>query len=84
MVGFRWIREWVTYDAYHMVETFLTQPLQIVVRAEAVSKWMSDERYRRAASANKQRTVIACANHMMRCDGERECAEAMAALGPFF
>ena len=47
-----------------MAESFLTQPLQIVAGSVAGSKWMSDDLYERAASANKNFHVVEGSNHM--------------------
>jgi hypothetical protein len=47
-----------------MAEVFLTQPLQIV----AGSKWMSDDLYKRAASAKRNFHVVEGSNHMQLYD----------------
>lgn len=74
----------VPYDAYSKAEAFLTQPLQIVAGSEAGSKWMSDDLYKRAASTDKHFHVVEGSNHMQLYDGEKEVAEAVGVLGPFF
>ncbi|WP_025778269.1 alpha/beta hydrolase [Brevibacterium sp. VCM10] len=74
----------ITYDAFHKAEAFLTQPLLVIAGSEAGSKWMSDDLYERAASADKASHVIEGANHMELYDGEKEVAEAVSKLGPFF
>ncbi|MGG7565824.1 alpha/beta hydrolase [Rhodovulum sp. DZ06] len=74
----------VACDACAMAETFLTQPLQIVAGAEAGSKWMSDDLFARAASAEKDLHVVEGADHMQFYDGEVCVAEAVAKLAPFF
>ncbi|MFT4179889.1 MAG: alpha/beta hydrolase [Thermomonas sp.] len=74
----------VTYDAYHMADVFLTQPLQIVVGSEAGSKWMSDDLHARAASKDKHLHVIAGANHMQLYDVQPHVDEASAVLVAFF
>ena len=80
----RSLTQLVTYDAFHMAETFLRQPLQIVVGSEAGSKWMSDDLLARAASDDKAVHVVEGANHMMLYDGEPYVAEAVSVLVPFF
>ena len=45
---------------------------------------MSDDLYERAASTDKSRHVVDGANHMDLYDGEKEVAEAVSKLGPFF
>ncbi|WP_169252973.1 alpha/beta hydrolase [Brevibacterium sp. 'Marine'] len=74
----------ITYDAFHKSEAFLTQPLLVIAGSEAGSKWMSDDLYERAASADKAFHVVEGANHMELYDGEKEVAEAVSKLGPFF
>lgn len=74
----------IPYDAYNKAEAFLTQPLQVIAGSEAGSKWMSDDLYKRAASKDKNFHVVEGANHMDMYDGEKEIAEAVGVLGPFF
>jgi hypothetical protein len=74
----------VTYDAYHMAEVYLTQPIQIVAGAKAGSKWMSDDLFDRAASTDKHLHIVEGANHMELYDGETYVAEAVSVLAPFF
>ncbi|MEU5382291.1 alpha/beta hydrolase [Kitasatospora cineracea] len=74
----------ITYDAFHKAEAFLTQPLLVVAGSEAGSKWMSDDLFARAASKDKSFHVVEGANHMELYDGEKEVAEAVGKLGPFF
>jgi hypothetical protein len=60
----RCLAQLATYDAFHNVEIFLTQPLQIVAGSKAGSRWMSEDVYKRAASKNKKlahrRGCLAC------------------------
>lgn len=74
----------ITYDAYHMADVFLTQPLLMVAGSEAGSKWMSEDLIRRAASQDKVLHVVNGANHMTLYDGQAFVEEAVSALGPFF
>ncbi|GAA0953065.1 alpha/beta hydrolase [Nonomuraea longicatena] len=74
----------ITYDAFHKAEAFLTQPLLLIAGSQAGSKWMSDDLYERAASSDKSFHVVEGANHMSLYDGEKEVAEAVGELGPFF
>ena len=80
----RSLNQIVAYDAYAMAEVFLTQPLQIVAGSEAGSKWMSDDLFARAASAEKDFHVVEGANHMQFYDGEVYVTEAVSKLAPFF
>ncbi|MBA4491135.1 alpha/beta hydrolase [Paracoccus sp. S1E-3] len=74
----------IPYDAYHKAEAYLTQPLQIVAGSVAGSKWMSDDLFARAASKDKHFHIVEGANHMDMYDGEKEIAEAVGVLAPFF
>ncbi|WP_445681324.1 alpha/beta hydrolase [Radicibacter daui] len=80
----RSLNQIITYDAYHMAEVYLTQPLQIVAGSVAGSKWMSDDLLRRAASGEKAMHIIEGANHMSLYDGAAYVAEAVTVLGKFF
>ena len=80
----RSLNQIITYDAFNMAESFLTQPLQIVAGSVAGSKWMSDDLYQRAASANKQFHVVEGANHMQLYDVPKYVDEAVSVLVPFF
>lgn len=74
----------IAYDAFHKAEAFLTQPLLVIAGSEAGSKWMSDDLYERAASKDKSFHVVEGSNHMELYDGDKEVAEAVSELGPFF
>jgi fermentation-respiration switch protein FrsA (DUF1100 family) len=80
----RSLNQIITYDAYHMAEVYLTQPLQIVAGSVAGSKWMSDDLFDRAASTDKSFHVVEGANHMDLYDGGRFIDEAISVLAPFF
>jgi len=74
----------ITYDAYHMADVYLTQPIQIVAGSVAGSKWMSDDLYDRAASTDKAFHVVEGANHMDLYDGQTFVDEAASVLAAFF
>lgn len=80
----RSLNQIITYDAYNMAEVFLTQPLQVVAGSAAGSKWMSDDLFERAASADKSFHVVEGANHMELYDVPQYVDEAVSALAPFF
>ncbi len=80
----RSLNQIITYDAYNKAEAFLTQPLQIVAGSVAGSKWMSDELYSRAASANKNFHIVDGANHMSLYDVPNYVDEAVGVLAEFF
>ncbi len=80
----RSLNQIITYDAFNMAESFLTQPLQVVAGDEAGSKWMSDDLFRRAASEDKHFHVVAGSNHMKLYDVPQYVDEAVSVLAPFF
>ncbi|WP_210243427.1 alpha/beta hydrolase [Mesorhizobium sp. B2-4-14] len=80
----RSLNQIITYDAYHMADVYLTQPIQIVAGSMAGSKWMSDDLFDRAASTDKSFHVVEGANHMELYDGQKYIDEAVSVLAPFF
>lgn len=78
------LNQLVTYDAYHLAEAFLTQPLLMIAGSEAGSRWMSENLIERAASADKQLIVIEGANHMSLYDLPVYVDQAVSNLAPFF
>ncbi|PHQ59293.1 MAG: hypothetical protein COC10_13460 [Sphingobium sp.] len=80
----RSLNQVITYDAYHMADIYLTQPVQIVAGSVAGSKWMSDDLFDRAASTDKAFHVVEGANHMDLYDGQAFVDEAVSVLVPFF
>lgn len=80
----RSLNQIITYDAYHMADVYLTQPIQIVAGSKAGSKWMSDDLYDRAASTDKSFHIVEGANHMDLYDGKTFVDEAVSVLAPFF
>ncbi|WP_214200281.1 alpha/beta hydrolase [Novosphingobium profundi] len=80
----RSLNQIITYDAYHMADVYLTQPLQIVAGSVAGSKWMSEDLFDRAAASDKALHVVEGANHMDLYDGAAFVEEAVDVLGAFF
>lgn len=80
----RSLNQIITYDAYHMADVYLTQPIQIVAGSVAGSKWMSDDLFDRAASTDKAFHVVEGANHMDLYDNQAFVDEAVSVLAPFF
>jgi fermentation-respiration switch protein FrsA (DUF1100 family) len=80
----RSLNQIITYDAYHMADVYLTQPIQIVAGSKAGSKWMSDDLFDRAASTDKSFHIVEGANHMDFYDGQAFVDEAVSVLAPFF
>lgn len=71
-----------TFDAFHLAETFLTQPLMIVAGDKANTLWFSEDLFRRAASADKTLALVPGATHIAMYD--KFVDDAMASLAPFF
>lgn len=80
----RSLNQIITYDAYHMADIYLTQPIQIVAGSKAGSKWMSDDLFDRAASTDKSFHIVEGANHMDLYDDQAFVDEAVSVLAPFF
>ncbi len=80
----RSLNQIITYDAYHMADVYLTQPIQIVAGSKAGSKWMSDDLFDRAASTDKSFHIVEGANHMDLYDSQAFVDEAVSVLAPFF
>lgn len=80
----RSLMQLVTFDAFHLVEQFLTQPIQIVAGENAGTRWLSEDLFRRAASQDKHLHIVPGASHIGLYDKPDLVAEAMSKLGPFF
>ncbi|MFT4154341.1 alpha/beta hydrolase [Parafilimonas sp.] len=80
----RSLTQLVTYDAFNLAEAFLVQPMQIVVGSESGSRWMSEDIYKRAASASKNIHIVNGANHMQLYDVPQYVEEAASVIIPFF
>src|SRR4051794_24577785 len=80
----RSLNQIITYDAYHMADVYLTQPLQVVAGSAAGNRWMSEDLFDRAASKDKSFHVVEGANHMDFYDGQTFIDEAVSVLAPFF
>ncbi|MDN6876487.1 alpha/beta hydrolase [Pseudomonas citronellolis] len=80
----RSLMQLVTFDAFHLVELFLTQPIQIVAGEQAGTRWISEDLFRRAASKDKHLHIVPGGTHIGMYDKPELVGEAMAKLGPFF
>lgn len=74
----------VAYDALHMADLLLTQPLLLIAGSEAGSMWHSARALEVAASTEKRLYVVKGANHMDLYDGPAFVAEAVAELTRFY
>ncbi|ALJ19315.1 alpha/beta hydrolase [Microbacterium sp. No. 7] len=75
------------WDAYDRVETFLTQPLLVVIGDKPgafASNRLGMELYGRAASKDKQLVVVEGASHYDLYDQSEPTAKALEAAVPFF
>lgn len=80
----RSLMQLVTFDAFHLAELFLTQPLQLVAGEDAGTRWISEDLFRRAASRNKHLHIVPGASHIGMYDKSDLVSEAMSKLAPFF
>ncbi|MBP5937256.1 alpha/beta hydrolase [Streptomyces acidiscabies] len=72
-----------TFDAFHLVEDLLTQPLLVVAGSEAGSLWMSTELHGRARTAKKLR-IVEGGTHMDFYDVPKYVDQAIAEAVPFY
>ncbi|MER5502812.1 alpha/beta hydrolase [Streptomyces sp. NPDC002561] len=72
-----------TFDAFHMVEDLLTQPLLVVAGSEAGSLWMSTELHGRARTTKKL-ALVEGGTHMDFYDIPKYVDQAISAATPFF
>ncbi|MHC8949848.1 alpha/beta hydrolase [Sphingobacterium hungaricum] len=77
----------IMFDAFHLAEYFLTQPLLVIV-GDKVGGFGSYrdgfDLYNKAASTNKKMHIVKGANHYDLYDQPRSTQEALAQLIPFF
>ncbi|MFB7957601.1 alpha/beta hydrolase [Streptomyces sp. NPDC056045] len=71
------------FDAFHMVEDLLTQPLLVVAGSEAGSLWMSTELHGRARTTKHLR-IVEGGTHMDFYDIPKYVDQAISAATPFF
>lgn len=76
--------ELLTFDAFHLADILLTQPLQLVAGSDAGSLWYSKTLVEKAASKVKNLHVVNGATHMSLYDTPDQVAEALTRLVPFY
>lgn len=81
---FHSLMQLVTFDAFHLADIFLTQPIQIVAGSEAGTLWLSEDLYRKAASKNKHLHVVKGAGHITLYDKPDAVNEVMEQFALFF
>lgn len=74
----------VAYDAFHLADLLLTQPLLLIAGAEAGSLWHSQAVLAAAASTDKHLHKVQAANHIDLYDKEPYISEVLPELVPFF
>lgn len=74
----------VTFDAFHLADIFLTQPLQLVAGSEAGSLWFSKDLFAKAAGAEKNLHIVEGGTHLALYDQPEAVDEAMSKLTPFY
>ena len=80
----RSLAQLATYDAFHLVDIFLTQPVLIVAGSQAGTRWMSEDLYKRAANKDKNLHIVKGGTHISMYDKPDLVGEAMSRLVPFF
>lgn len=81
---FHSLMQLVTFDAFHLADIFLTQPILIIAGSEAGTRWISEELFRKAASKDKHLHIVKNAGHVTLYDQPEAVNEAMEQLIPFF
>lgn len=74
----------VTFDAFHLADVYLTQPLQLVAGSDAGSLWFSKDIFVKAASRSKDLHIVEGASHLALYDQTGPVAEAISKLVPFY
>ncbi len=74
----------IAFDAFHLVDQLLTQPLLLVAGNKAGSLWYSEDAFERAGSRDKKLHIIDGASHVDLYDKPEYVAQAMAKLAPFY
>jgi hypothetical protein len=74
----------VAYDAFHLAEQLLTQPLRLIAGSRAGSLWFSQDAFRRAGSRDKSLHIVDGATHIAMYDTPEYVKQAMAQLVPLY
>jgi hypothetical protein len=84
MYATRSLAQMVTFDAFHLAEDLLTQPLHLVAGSEAGSLWFSEVIFKQAASRDKKLRIVDGAGHFDMYDRPDCVAVALGDLVPFY
>jgi fermentation-respiration switch protein FrsA (DUF1100 family) len=74
----------VGYDAFHLAEQLLTQPLRLIAGGRAGSLWFSQDAFRRAGSRDKSLDIVEGATHIATYDTPEYVKQALAHLVPLY
>ena len=74
----------LAYDAFHLADKLLTQPLRLIAGSKAGSLWFSQDAFRRAGSRDKSLHIVEGATHIAMYDTPEYVKQAMAQLVPLY
>jgi fermentation-respiration switch protein FrsA (DUF1100 family) len=74
----------VGYDAFHLADQLLTQPLRLIAGSKAGSLWFSQDAFKRAGSRDKRLHIVEGATHIAMYDTPGYITEAMEELVPLY
>jgi uncharacterized protein len=74
----------VGYDAFHLADQLLTQPLRIIAGSKAGSLWFSEDAFQRAGSRDKRLYIVEGATHIAMYDTPEYMRQAMDQLVPLY
>src|SRR5580704_19049554 len=74
----------IAYDAFHLADQLLTQPVRIVAGSEAGSRWFSEDAFKRAGSRDKSLHLVKGATHIAMYDTPGYMQQALAHLVPLY
>lgn len=74
----------VGYDAFHLADQLLTQPLRLIAGSKAGSLWFSQDAFKRAGSRDKRLHIVEGATHIAMYDRPEYVKQAMDQLAPLY
>jgi fermentation-respiration switch protein FrsA (DUF1100 family) len=74
----------LAYDAFHLAEQLLTQPLRLIAGSTAGSLWFSQDAFKRAGSSDKSLHIVEGGTHIAMYDTPEYVKQAMAQLVPLY
>ena len=74
----------VGYDAFHLADQLLTQPLRLIAGSKAGSLWFSQDALNRAASRDKRLHIVEGATHIAMYDTPEYVKQAIDQLVPLY